>query len=249
MLRSLGRQVLIAASAVFTVSTALFAQTPPAPTGPWTTQAASAGLALTQGNKDTSSVNLGYEMVYDPKRNNIVKSDGLLLYGKTDGEKTADRLGLNVRDERLLSGRSYAYVQTQYLRDEFKNIEYLVAPTAGVGYRLVDTPATKFSVDAGLGGVWEKAPDASVKKSGAITFGDKLSRKISTTTAISQNFTALYKTADISDALYSFGVALTTSMSAHSQLKVEVLDVYKNLAPVPFKKNDLALIVGLVFKR
>ena len=38
-------------------------------------------------------------------------------------------------------------------------------------------------------------------------------------------------------------------MSAHSQLKVDVLDVYKNLAPVPFKKNDLALIIGLVFKR
>ena len=249
MLRSLGRQVLTAASAVFTVSTALFAQTPAAPTGPWTTQAASAGLALTQGNKDTSSVNLGYEMVYDPKRNNIVKSDGLLLYGKTDGEKTADRLGLNVRDERLLSGRSYAYVQTQYLRDQFKNIQYLVAPTVGVGYRLVDTPATKFSLDAGLGGVWEKAPGFSVKKSGAITFGDKLSRKISATTAISQNFTALYKTTDISDALYSFGVALTSSMSAHSQLKVEVLDVYKNRAPAPFKKNDLALIIGLVFKR
>ena len=107
----------------------------------------------------------------------------------------------------------------------------------------------KFSVDAGVGGVWEKAPDVGVKKSGAITFGDKLSRKVSATTAISQNFTALYKTTDFSDALYSLGVALTTSMSAHSQLKVEVLDVYKNLAPVPFKKNDLALIIGLVFKR
>lgn len=249
MVRSLVRQVIPAALGILVSSTALFGQTPAAPTGPWTTQAASAGLALTQGNKDTSSVNLGYEMVYDPKSNNIVKSDGLLLYGKTDGEQTADRLGLNIRDERTLSGRSYAYVQTQYLRDQFKNIEYLVAPTVGAGYRLVDTPVTKFSVDAGLGGVWEKAPDFSVKKSGAITFGDKLSRKISATTAISQNFTALYKTTDISDALYSFGVALTTSMSAHSQLKVEVLDVYKNLAPVPFKKNDLALIIGLVFKR
>ena len=248
MLRSCVRQVIPPVLFVLISATALFAQTP-APTGPWTTQTASAGIALTQGNKDTSSVNLGYEMVYDPKTSNIVKSDGLLLYGKTDGEKTADRLGLNIRDERKLGGRSYAYVQTQYLRDEFKNIDYLVAPTVGVGYRLVDTAATKFSADAGVGGVWEKAPAADVKKSGAVTFGDKLSHKISETAAISQTFTALYKTTDFSDALYSVGVALTTSMSAHSQLKVEVLDVYKNLAPVPFKKNDLALIIGLVFKR
>lgn len=248
MFRSIVRQVLPAAFGVLTASTTLFAQTP-APTGPWTTQTASAGLALTQGNKDTSSVNLGYELVYDPKTRNVVKSDGLLLYGKTDGEKTADRLGLNIRDEHQLTSRSYTYVQNQYLRDEFKNIAYLVAPTVGVGYRVVDTALTKFSVDAGVGGVWEKAPDADVKKSGAITFGDKLSRKISATAAISQSFTALYKTADFDDALYTFGVALTSSLSAHSQLKVEVLDVYKNLAPVPFKKNDVALIVGFVLKR
>ena len=54
---------------------------------------------------------------------------------------------------------------------------------------------------------------------------------------------------DLSDALYSTGLAVTASVSAHSQLKVEVLDVYKSLAPEPFRKNDLTLLVGLVFKR
>jgi putative salt-induced outer membrane protein YdiY len=248
MRRSLTTGLIPALFSVFLASTSTFAQAP-APTGPWTTETASAGLAFTQGNKDSSSINMGYEVVYDPKTRNLVKSDGLFLYGKTDGEKTADRLGLNARDEYQLGGRSYAYGQLQYLRDDFKNIEYLLAPTAGVGYRVVDTASTKFSVDAGLGGVWEKAPGASVSKSGAVTFGDKLSRKITANTAISQTFTALYKTSDFSDSLYSFGAALTTSMSAHSQLKVEVLDVYKNLAPTPFNKNDVALVIGFVFKR
>ena len=249
MRRSIVRQVLPACVGLLVASTAVFAQAP-APSGPWTTETASAGLAVTQGNKDTSSVNVGYELVYDPKTRNVVKSDGLLLYGKTDGLKSADRLGLNARDEYQLTGRSYLYGQTQYLRDEFKNIAYLFAPTAGLGYRLIDTPSTKFSVDGGFGGEWDKVPGASsVSKSGAVTFGDKLSRQISATTAISQNFTALYKTKDFNDALYSFGVALTTSMSAHSQLKVEVLDVYKNLVPAPYQKNDMALIIGFVFKR
>jgi putative salt-induced outer membrane protein len=224
------------------------AQTP-APTGPWTTQSASAGLAVTQGNKDTSTLNLGYELVYDPKTKNIVKSDALFLYGKADGETTADRLGLNARDEYQLTTRSYLYGALQYLRDEFKNIDYLLAPTGGIGYRLVNSATTKFSVDGGVGGVWEKNPGFDVSGSGALTFGDKLTHQVTATTTLSQGFVALYKTKNFDDALYTLGAALATSISAHSQLKVEVLDTYKNLVPARIDKNDVALIVGLVFKR
>ena len=107
------------------------------------------------------------------------------------------------------------------------------------------------SLDAGIGGVFENGVGAAspLASSGGLSFSDKLSHKISPTTTLSQNFTALYRTTDLSDALYSTGLALTASVSAHSQLKVEVLDVYKSLAPEPFRKNDLTLLVGLVFKR
>jgi hypothetical protein len=44
-------------------------------------------------------------------------------------------------------------------------IDYLVAPTAGVGYKVVDTAITKFSTDAGLGVVWGKNPDLDVRTS------------------------------------------------------------------------------------
>ena len=230
----------------------LFAQEPiPPPPGPWTTQTASVGMALTQGNKDTTSINLGYELVYDPDGPNRIKSDGLFLYGKTDGVRTSNRVGLNARDEFELAGRAYSYGQMQYLRDEFKNIVYLFAPTAGFGLRAIDTADTKLSLDAGVGGVFENGVGATnpLATSGGLSFGDKLSHKISPTTTLTQNFTALYRTTDLSDALYSAGLAVTASVSAHSQLKVEVLDVYKSLAPAPFRKNDLTLLVGLVFKR
>ena len=59
----------------------------------------SAGLALTQGNRDTSTVNASYDLVYDPPGRNIVKSDALLIRGKTEGELTGSRLGVNIRDE------------------------------------------------------------------------------------------------------------------------------------------------------
>ena len=59
----------------------------------------------------------------------------------------------------------------------------------------------------------------------------------------------LYKTNNFDDVLYAVGASLAASVSARTQLKVEVLDTYKNLVTAGIEKNDVALIVGLVFKR
>ena len=221
----------------------------PAPPPKALATTASAGLALTSGNKDTSTLNLGYELSYDPKTRNIVKSDGLFLRGKTEGDLTTDRLGLNGRDEYKLYDRAFAFGQMQYLADQFKNIDYLVAPTAGLGYRLADTVRTKLSVDAGLGGVWEKPLTGDVDNSGAVTLNEKFTHQLSTSAAVSQSFAALYKTSDFDDALYTIGASLAASMTARTQLKVEVLDTYKKRVAAGIEQNDVALIVGMVFKR
>lgn len=233
--------------AVLLAAPTLRAQAPAAHVGPLASSA-SAGLALTSGNKDTSTLNLGYELTYDPKTRNLVKSDGLLLRGKTDGELTADRLGLNARDEYRIRARAFAFGQLQYVKDPFKNIQYLVSPGGGLGYRLADSPKNKLSVDAGIGGVWEKPLLQDVRASGAVTLGEKLSHQLSPSATLSQSVAALYKTNDFSDSLYTFGAALAASMTARTQLKVELLDTYKNVVAASFDKNDVALIVGLVFK-
>jgi putative salt-induced outer membrane protein YdiY len=219
-----------------------------APADPWTITA-SAGLALTSGNKDTSSLNLGYGVAYDPKQRNLVKSEGLFLRGKSDGELTADRLALNGRDEYKLHDGLFVFGQLQYLQDQFKEIDYLVAPTGGLGYNLLDTARTKLSLDAGAGAVWEKKPLGEVQASGALTFGEKLSHQLTTTAALTQAFSALYKTDEFEDALYAFSATLAATVTARTQLKVEFLDTYKNLVAPTIEKNDVAVIVGLVFKR
>lgn len=68
--------------------------------------AAGVGLALTSGNTDTSNVNASYEVTYDPQTRNVVKSDGLAIRGKTNNEISADRVGLNARDEYKVNART-----------------------------------------------------------------------------------------------------------------------------------------------
>ncbi len=220
----------------------------PAPPKPWT-GAASAGLALTSGNTDTSTVNAAYELVFDPHTRNVVKSDGLLLRGKTASVVSTNRLSLNIHDEYKLGDGVFIFGQNQYLKDEFKSIDYLLAPTAGLGYKLLDTAKTKLSADGGVGAVWEKNIGLAVKSSGAITSGEKFNQTLTSTTTLTQSFAALWKTDDFHDSLYTVGVALAASMSARTQLKVEVLDTYKNKPPsAAVQRNDVAVLMAIVLK-
>jgi putative salt-induced outer membrane protein len=230
------------------------AQTPAAPAAPppppktWTVSA-SAGWAFTQGNSDTSSVNLGYNIVFDPQTKNVVKSDGLFLHSKSEGDLTADRLGLNGRDEYKLNDRAYVFGQVQYLRDAFKDIDYLVAPTGGIGYKLVKLTDTELSVDGGAGVTWERDTGFDLDTSGAVVFGDKLTHKLSSTATLTQTFSALWKTKDFGDALYITGLSLAAAINTHTQLKIEWLDTYKRKPPSPtIQPNDNAILFALVFK-
>lgn len=214
----------------------------------WTV-AMSAGLALTSGNTDTSTINAAYDLVYNPQTKNVVKSDALLLRGKTEGVVSANRYGINARDEYSLTPRVFVFGQNAFLKDEFKEIDYLLAPTAGVGYKLFDSMSTKLSVDGSVGGVWEKNPGFDVSSSGAVALGEKLNQTLTTTTTITQSVTALWKTKNFDDALYTFGAGLAAAMSTRTQLKIELLDTYKNLPPVPtVQKNDVAMLMAIVYK-
>jgi putative salt-induced outer membrane protein YdiY len=224
------------------------AAAPPAPAGPWI-GSAGAGLAITSGNSDTSNINASYDVTYDPKTNNVVKSDALYLRGKSAGNLTVNRLGFDARDQYQLTGRTFVYGQFQFLRDTFKEIDYLVSPTVGIGYKLIDAPETKLAVDAGVGGVWEKDPGLGVQTSGAITAGEHFTQKLSEVATFTQQVTGLWKTSDTSDALYTFGAALAATLTAKSQVRVEVLDTYKGKPPSPaIKKNDIATVFSIGYK-
>ena len=226
------------------------AQDPAAAPPPIWTFTASAGLALTSGNSDTSTVTLAYDLTYDPHQRNVVKSDGLFLRGRNEGEFTANRISFNIRDEYKLTPRIFVFGQNQYLKDQFKDIDYLVAPTAGVGYKLIDTAATKFGVDGSVGVVWEKNPGVDADAAGAVAMSEKLTQTLTANTTLTQGFTGLWKMDDFGDALFTLGVSLAASMSTRTQLKFEVLDTYKNKPPVPtVQANDVAVLMSIVYKR
>jgi putative salt-induced outer membrane protein YdiY len=237
----------VALITVVHVGAAIAQTTPPPPPG-WA-GSASAGLALTSGNSDTSTVNVAYDLKRDTGGPYLFKSAALFLYGKSQDVLTSDRLSWDARLERKLSDRASLFGQTQYLRDEFKSIDYLVAPTVGLNYLLVKNERSELGVDGGVGGVWEKNPGLDTDLDGALTAGQRFSNKITATTELIEKVAALWKMDDLGDALYTFSVGLAASITAGTQIKIEFLDTYKAKPPLPgVQKNDIATLMSFVYK-
>lgn len=252
MSERLARLSCVFAVTLITCSARAAAQTPapaPAPPPPALTGSAGFGLALNRGNTATTNLNASFDATHDPKTQSVWKFKGLYLRGTNNGTLALDRLQLEGRNERALSDRLYAFGQLQFLEDQFKAIDYLVAPGVGIGYKVVTTPVTSLNMDGGLGVKLEKNPGKDRRTDAVVTVSDKLEHKISKTAAITQSLGALWKAADFGDALYTFAAGVAASLTARTQLKVEVLDTYASRPPTAaVKSNDVALLTTFVFK-
>ena len=219
---------------------------PPAEPPIWT-GSFGAGLALTTGNADTSNVNLTGKVTHDPRNPHLWVAEALYLHGSSEGETTVSRTAFGIRDDYSWTSRTSFYGQFRYLRDTFKAIEYLMAPTAGIAYKLVDLPNTTFTIDAGGGVVWENNTDLGTDTSGALTLGERFSHNFSETSTFTHGATGLWKTSDFGDSLYTITAGLAAAITQRTQLKIELLELYKSQPPPGIEKGDLSFITSLVY--
>lgn len=221
---------------------------PPPPPSIWT-GSAGFGLTMNRGNTDTTNINLSFDATRDPKTKDIWKLQALYLRGDTNGELSANRIFAQARYERNINDRVFAFAQLPYLRDRFKGFEYHLAPSAGLGYKVVATPRTTLAADAGFGVKWEKNPGLDVKTSAVVTSGDRFEVKLSPTSSVKQSFTATWNANEWGEALYTFAAGAAAGLTARSQLKIEFLDTYATRPPQPeIKNNDVAFLTALVYK-
>jgi putative salt-induced outer membrane protein YdiY len=243
--------LLVTVAILIGIPTIAFAQAPapaPPPPPPGWIGSAGAGLSLTDGNTDTRTVNAAYEVKRDTGSPFLFSSSGLLVWGKAQGELTTDRLAIEGRVERKLNTRTSLFAQTQYLRDSFKSIDYLVSPTVGLKRLLFKTVRTELAVDGGVGIVWEQNPGLELQTDGAVVGSQQLAHKLTATTDFREKVSALWKMDDFGDALYTFTTGMAATVTTATQIKVELLDSYKTRPPVDVQTNDIALLVSFVYK-
>jgi putative salt-induced outer membrane protein YdiY len=222
---------------------------PPSPPPPAWAGSLGGGLSLTGGNTKTNSYNLDFALIHDPKTKSVVKLDGSYLRTDTDGESSVDRTSLGARYEYAPGGRRvFGFGEVRFLHDLFKDVDHLVTPTIGVGYRFVNRDDLKFSVDGGAGLAFEKLAGLEATTSGTLSAGESLQWKISKSASFVHAARGLWKTGDFGDSYYHFDVGILASLTGRFDLKLSFADDYKSKPLVDKKKNDTAVLATIVFK-
>jgi putative salt-induced outer membrane protein YdiY len=241
-----GRPVLVALSAqTYPLTPPPEAEPPP----PLWTGSFGAGLSLTTGNTETSSYNLAFDVLRDPKKLWVFRANGLYLRSEDDGEDTADKTLLHLREERLLTERLFAFGDVGYLRDRFKDIDYLISPSVGLGWNAILPEPVSLVFDGGVGAAFEKNPGGESTSDAAFNLGESLVWKLSPRATLTQSVRGLWKFDDTEDAFYHGEIAIAASLSKRSELKVAYLVDYDNLPTTPdLDKTDTALLAAIVMK-
>jgi putative salt-induced outer membrane protein YdiY len=244
--------VAVAAASAAAAQTPPQAPAPPAapepPPPPWT-GSVGLGFSMNRGNTSTTNFNVTFDAKSDVKKKGVWKFKGLYLRSSTDGELSADRLLLDSRYERTIAARVYGFASLGFLEDQFKAIDYLWAPAAGIGYKLVAAEKTTLSADAGLGMKIQKNTGVDANSDVAILMSDKFEHKLAKDSALTQGFGALWDAGDFGDALYTFSAGVAAALTARTQVKVDLLDAYVTRPPTAdIKKNDVSLITSFVYK-
>jgi len=240
-------RLILMAAAILTADTSWAQEGRPPQLLPVWTGSGGAGVSITSGNTDTYNYNLTFDLTHDSASPNLMRWTALHLRSGQDDTVTVNRTALGFRDEYTLGTRVFFFGQLDYLRDTFKKIDYLVAPTAGIGYTVIDNEPTKFAVDVGIGGLWEKNPGLVVGASGAITAGEQFGCQLNSAVSLTHAATGLWRMDDLGDSLYTVSVGIAVALAEHLQLTIDLLDSFKNQPPTPeVLKNDVALVTAVV---
>ena len=221
---------------------------PPPPPPPDWTISLGGGVSLTRGNDEASSYNLLANIVHDPHRKNVVRFEALYLRTHQDGVDPIARTTAKLRDEYAVTGRAYVFGELGYFRDLGKDVEYLISPMAGAGYRLVDRKTVTLSADAGVGAAFEKLEDVDGTTDFAVQASERLEWQANPVVKVVEKAAALWKAGDFGDAYYHAEAGLAATLAKRLELKLALVDDYKTRPAPGLEKNDISFVASLVFK-
>jgi len=133
------------------LATAALADTGPiGPGDPTWAMRSVVGYSKTGGNTDNSAGNLLFRAAHVFGEWKLLFGfDG--LYGSTRGETTAQAWDAYLQANYNITPRFYWYVGGRYDDDRFSGFAYQAALKSGVGYKFIDTDATKLTAQMGAG--------------------------------------------------------------------------------------------------
>jgi putative salt-induced outer membrane protein len=208
------------------------------------------GFTLTQGNSETTSLNVGATVEYLLPGHEW-KASGLFLRSTDGGDETANRGSGSARYDFKPSDRVFLYGRFGASYNRQAGLDRRLAPGLGAGYDIVRTPTFSLSLGGGLNWIHDQFADASRTRSVFVTVGQDLSLKVNSTTELKQSLSWSPRPDDPRDYLVRGEAILTTALWRWIGIRFAVLDDFDS---TPFvdpdtgerrSRNDLTVLTGL----
>lgn len=202
------------------------------------------GFVNAAGNTSVTTFNLGEVLTHTSGAWKLQQSLGA-LYGKTEGEKSAEQLQAGVRADYALSERVSLYGRAGWDRNQFAGINRRFEEGVGLAVKLVALERDVLSVEAGLGATQQvnTSDESSNFLAGraAALYKHTLAEK-----AFVQQALEFIPNFDVSDDYRIFSeTSLVAPLSSAIALKVAYVVRLDNLPEPGFKKTDRILTTGV----
>jgi putative salt-induced outer membrane protein len=229
---------------------------PPPPQDTWIGKG-QFGFLSSHGNSDAESLNGNIDMLrYDGPWKNEFYVGG--LYGKNSGIVSAERWETWGQSNYTVSGGLFVFGGLRYEHDLFDGFQYQWSATGGLGYKILNSDATKLTAQVGAGyrrlrpELIDKDPTGLVISRTPLdatgdpiaTAGVDFSHAFTKTTVLTNKF---LMEAGSSNTLLTDDLALTVKMSDKLALSVGYGIKDNTKPPAPLKKLDTLASVNLVF--
>lgn len=241
----------------FTPVLAFCDDAPLPPQNVWTGKG-QAGYTSSQGNSESKSANVALDSaLVDGPWQHALHLAG--LYGESAGIVGAERWEMGWQSNYDLTKQLYTFGGLRYQHDLFSGFEYQASVTAGMGYKVFDTSATKLDVQAGAGYKTYR-PEDLVKdpadgrvisrtvlptESGVIaTLGVNYARILTATTTLTEK---LLVESGSNDTLVTNTLAVAVKISTKLALSVGYNVQDNTSPPLGAKRVDTLETVNLVY--
>ena len=209
---------------------------------------ATANLAFVDaaGNTDVTTLSGDQRLEYTPPASGWKLAEfASLVYGRTDGETSANALKLGARADRAITGRLSAFGGASYERNRFAGIARRFEEITGLAYKVVDLPKDQLGTELGASFTQQRnldgVDDGFVAARAAASY-----RHLFTEHAwLQQLLEFLPSLEDGADRRINSETSLVAPLSARFAVKVGYTIRYDNLPEPGFEKTDRVLSTGL----
>ena len=214
-----------------------------------------AGASYASGNTDSASANFSGDAVQATDSSKF-QFGGKLLWGRSDGVKTAENAVLGTQYDRDFAPQWFGFGKADFLRDELANVSSRISLFGGVGRHVIKEESLTFDVTAGLGYSHDRYFDAALVNDqfrtsygrAEVLIAEESNHKWTPTTTFHQKLSVYPALRSGAGYRGVFDSGLSVAMTAKLSLTAGLNYRYNSDPGDGLKKGDTLFVTGIALK-